>query len=309
MKVVVEGNTAAKTLIVVLHGGPGGDAQIYNLAATKFSDPLEENYGLVYWDQRGSGNSAGTFSKDKLTMQQYVTDLERLLTLLEYQYGTDVNFFLLGHSWGGMLGTAFLTKPANQARVKGWMNVDGVVNFRDYGGFVYDALESTAKEQISANNFPEFWEEVQTDLSEMNRNRLTETEKLQLNNYGYRVDYYLRESGLVNEINAEAGQYAYFSYHDATLGVFNNFLSGSTVYQDIKDRDLTDQLPNIDVPALFMWGKYDLVVPTSIGKVAYEQHGSMEKELIIYEASGHSPMLNEAAVFSRDVMEFVERYR
>lgn len=309
MKVVVEGNTASKTFLVIIHGGPGGDAQIYNLAATEFSDPLEEDYALVYWDQRGSGNSAGIYNQSTLTIEQYVTDLERLLTALEYQYGSDIGLFLLGHSWGGMLGTAFLTKPENEARIKGWINVDGVIDFAGYDEMVYDALSTEAALQIQQNNFVTEWAELQDFLNEIDRNNISDDEKLRLNNYGHRVDYWLRESGFVNNINANSSKYAYFSYHDSSTGVFNSIFTGGKLYNRIKDLDFTPELSKMQVPALFLWGKYDFVVPISIGQVAYDNHGGMDKELVIFERSGHSPMLNEAVNFNAPLIDFIERLK
>lgn len=309
MKVVVEGNTASKTFVVIIHGGPGGDAQIYNLAATEFSDPLEEDYALVYWDQRGSGNSAGQYRGATLTIEQYVTDLERLLTTLEYQYGSDISLFLLGHSWGGMLGTAFLTKPENQQRIKGWINVDGVVDFAGYDEMVYDALSKEMAEQLKLGNFTEEWTELQDYLNDVDRNNISDVEKLRLNNYGYRVDYWLRESGFVNNIDVKAGKYAYFSYHDANVGAFNSIVTGSVVYNRIKDLDFTSDLSGIEVPGLFLWGKYDFVVPVEMGKIAFDNHGAIDKELIIFERSGHSPMLNEPAAFNAPLVAFIERLK
>ena len=140
MPVLVEGNTASGVFVIVIHGGPGGDAMIYNTALTSFSDPMETRYAMVYWDQRGSGNASGNYDDDKLIMDQFVDDLDKLITVIEHRYGNELSIFLLGHSWGGALGSAYITTGDNQDRLNGWINVGGVHNFPDYGKMTRNLL-------------------------------------------------------------------------------------------------------------------------------------------------------------------------
>src|SRR3989304_1053561 len=90
MPVYVEGNLLYKTFIIVLHGGPGGNAHTYNTAIPAFSDRMEENFVMVYYDQRGSGTSLGHYKHSDLTVEQHVEDLGFLIRLLLGKYGTDI---------------------------------------------------------------------------------------------------------------------------------------------------------------------------------------------------------------------------
>jgi len=85
LPVYVEGNGYSKKFVIVIHGGPGGDAQIYNNFSKAFSKTLEDNFAMVYYDQRGSGTSVGKFNGDLLNVNQHVEDLEKLITLLKSQ--------------------------------------------------------------------------------------------------------------------------------------------------------------------------------------------------------------------------------
>jgi len=93
----------ANPVIVILHGGPGGDYR----SMLKLNEPLggprlSDDYYMVYWDQRGSGLSK-RHDKDVLTLDVYVNDLNTLVD--RYSGGRPV--FLIGESWGGMFAARY----------------------------------------------------------------------------------------------------------------------------------------------------------------------------------------------------------
>ena len=72
---------------------------------------------------------------------------------------------------------------------------------------------------------------------------------------------------------------------------------------------MTDRLNEVEIPSLFLWGKYDFVVPPALGEDAYNLVNTTEKELVIFERSGHSPMFDEPVLFTEKVKGFVELYK
>ena len=68
---------------------------------------LEEDYAFVYYDPRGSGEAQGNAKPESFTVEQFVKDLEQLVYLVRHKYNNPT-LFLMGHSWGGGLGKAFL---------------------------------------------------------------------------------------------------------------------------------------------------------------------------------------------------------
>ena len=55
MPIRVHGNTASKTFMMMVHGGPGGDAIVYRSDFVK--SQVEPEFAVVYWDQRNGGAS------------------------------------------------------------------------------------------------------------------------------------------------------------------------------------------------------------------------------------------------------------
>jgi len=88
-------------MIVVVHGGPGSDYR-YLLNCKAFAD---NGYFVVFYDQRGSGLSR-RHDKDSYSIQVMYDDLTAVIA--HYRRSPAQKVFLLGHSWGAMLSTAYI---------------------------------------------------------------------------------------------------------------------------------------------------------------------------------------------------------
>lgn len=90
-------------MIVVLHGGPGADYR-YLLNCKEFAS---QGYRVVFYDQRGAGLSE-RFPYSFYTMQVLYDDLTAVIE--HYRSSPTQPIFLLGHSWGAMLATAYINQ-------------------------------------------------------------------------------------------------------------------------------------------------------------------------------------------------------
>lgn len=94
----------ANPVVVVIHGGPGGDyGYLLNLHA------LADDYFVVFYDQRGAGLSPRV-AAEELTLQTSVDDLHRMVT----HFGQGAPVRLIGHSWGAMLAAAYAGQHPDQ---------------------------------------------------------------------------------------------------------------------------------------------------------------------------------------------------
>ncbi len=122
-------------LIVVLHGGPGSDYR-YLLNCKDLAD---HGYRVVFYDQRGTGLSQ-RFLKSYYTnkglsaLEQVYEDLAGVIA--HYKTSPTQKVFLLGQSWGGMLGIAYTGKFPN--------SVDGLV-VCEPGGLKWDDVVEYVK--------------------------------------------------------------------------------------------------------------------------------------------------------------------
>ena len=116
----------ADPMIVVLHGGPGGDYRSI-LNCKEFAN---DGYYVVFYDQRGSGLSQRHNEDEGLfDGQTFIDDLEAVINY--YKQSPDQKVILMGHSWGGMLAAEYVNQNPEE--------IDGLV-IMEAGGLIMDDM-------------------------------------------------------------------------------------------------------------------------------------------------------------------------
>lgn len=75
---------------------------------------------------------------------------------------------------------------------------------------------------------------------------------------------------------------------------------------NILELNLTQQLKNIKTPTLVLWGRHDGINTIEMGMEAFESLGAEEKNMVIFENSGHQPFIDEPDAFTTEVLHLVE---
>ena len=313
MPAYIYGNGASNTFVILLHGGPGGSGLEYRFG--QYAADLEERYAMVYLDQRGQGMAQGNYSVPDVTIDEMVEDVRALALTLRHKYGDNISLFLMGHSWGGTLGSAVMVTQDYQNLFRGWIEVDGAHDLP----LVYSAgirlFQTIGTQQIAAGNSVDFWQEILDSVNLMNPDPAfaLDDDILYLNQKGFEAEGELNSAGVLNDSD--------FSGFDQQLTnslVYNNALTawwsgnitnGRLTEAGLEQYSATPLLNRITTPTLLLWGKYDFVVSPELGESALAQLGSTDKQLIIFDYSGHSPMDTEPDLFVTSVVSFVDRYR
>lgn len=304
MPAYIMGNGAEKVFLITLHGGPGGIG--LGFRGTAFSE-IEEQYAVVYFDQRGSGMSQGSYSKDEISIDIMAEDVLALVKVMQRKYGSDSRFFLLGHSWGGTLGSATLLKDQND--FKGWIEVDGANNPAGLYNQYIETFTATANMQIALGNSIDFWESVLGFVSEVDPVS-NKDDFLELNNKAFDIDDQFIDDGFIDtpDIGPE-GDNSNFQYNILTALWNNGQIARILVDEQclFETTDFSKQLSEVEIPSLFISGQYDMIVPTVSAEIAFENIGSDIKELLIFDRSGHAPMFSEPERFAEEVLRFMDQ--
>ncbi|GAB1855555.1 alpha/beta fold hydrolase [Flavobacteriaceae bacterium MHTCC 0001] len=303
MPAYIHGNASEKVFLIILHGGPGGFGLAHRGATIK--SKIEKECAVVYFDQRGSGMAQGSYSKDEINIDIMAEDILALAKVIKHKYGNDSKLFLMGHSWGGTLGPASLLK--DQSYFLGWINVDGAHNPQNIYTAYINNFRRVALEQIEIGNNIDYWESI-IDLTNTVQPTYNLDDLGTLNSEAVEAEIKLRNSGLINK-EEEIDSKIIFKYNILTL--IRNMIK----IQSILDEDLfqninyTNRLTEITIPSLVLWGKYDMVVPVQFANESFDNLGSKDKELIVFEKSGHSPMFSEPELFADKVIQFINRHK
>jgi pimeloyl-ACP methyl ester carboxylesterase len=297
MPVWVRGNKSSNVFIIFLHGGPGTTS--LDIAISPAHKQLQNDYALVYYDQRLSGGAQGNAKPESLTLEQFVEDLEKIVYLVRYKY-KNPTIFLMGHSWGGGLGTAYLLSTENQKYISGWIGGDTAHNWEEGMILSWEWVKNKANAKIDAGIDVNYWKK---ELDWYNTASYTWDNFLNrhVNNVDKLDGYYYNSSNNTDFPRWTAPlPLLFFLYFNNMQKQFN-----------LEKLNLSSQMYRITIPSMILWGRHDGIFPVELAQDAYDSLGtdSNNKYLCIFEYSAHSPLREEPDLFVFKVKEFIEKYR
>jgi len=303
MPAYIHGNASEKVFLIILHGGPGGSGLQYRVNAIRTE--IEKNNAVVYFDQRGSGSAQGNYSEKEVSIDIMAEDVLALAKVIKAKYGNDSKLFLMGHSWGGALGPATLLK--NQEVFSGWIDVDGSHDPKGLYDTYKVVFKEIADEQIALGNSIDYWKSI-LDLAS-NTGAYSLENYYSLNRAANGVAEILAKDKVINESKADFGTDT--PSENGPIVSWNKYKIGQILDEKGLNENVsyTNRLSEITIPSLVLWGKYDIVVPTLYAQEAFDNLGSSNKEIFIFEKSAHSPMYTEPDLFSNKVLEFINSHK
>ena len=118
--------------VLLLHGGPGATHEVFEAFDAFLPEDGIEYY---YYDQLGSYYSDQPDDPKLLTIDRFVDEVEQVRKAL----GLDKdNFYLLGHSWGGILAIEYAL--AHQDHLKGLVIANMMSSIPAYNKYANDVL-------------------------------------------------------------------------------------------------------------------------------------------------------------------------
>jgi proline iminopeptidase len=106
--VILRGRDRSNPILVLIHGGPGvSETPLFR----HYNAALENNFLVVYWDQRYAGQSLDPFSPRPVheKTEEYVSDLGALIDRLRSRFRRD-KVVVLAHSWGTVPGLLYVER-------------------------------------------------------------------------------------------------------------------------------------------------------------------------------------------------------
>jgi pimeloyl-ACP methyl ester carboxylesterase len=291
MPVWVTGNWRSNRILLHVHGGPGTTNGIYFQKESYAR--LADEFGIAYWEQRASGTSLG-HHRGILTVEQYVEDLDRVVTVLEHRY-PDAEFVLMGHSWGGFLTASYLLDPVRQARFRGWIVQDGAID-------VSCARLNLARDFVLERGVPgaaEFYASRWICDPVTNENNQIEIH-LQHSLYVRAAGGYdVRPERVLS--GDETNELLFASQFDL-IGVTQN---APLPIRDYYGRNLIPELSAVTIPSLVLWGTHDIITHHSQAMEVFDGLGASRRRIVLFEDSGHNPWAEQPEAFHEAVASFL----
>jgi proline iminopeptidase len=118
--------------LLLLHGGPGATHEYFEALESQLASAGIE---LIYYDQLGSDFSDKPTDASLWTIDRFVEEVEQVRAALGL---TRDNFYLLGHSWGGILATEYALKYPQH--LKGLIISNMMMSIPDYNRYASEVL-------------------------------------------------------------------------------------------------------------------------------------------------------------------------
>jgi pimeloyl-ACP methyl ester carboxylesterase len=306
MRVLVEGNTAAKTFIVFVHGGPGVSSYFFN--TDYISDNLEDKFAIAYWDERNAGASQGNSNANKLNLDQMAEDLKKVIQVLKSRYGQDISVFLMGHSFGALISSDFITKSDYQYMIKGLINADGAHNYPLNDTLTRNMLLTVGELQVALNRNVGEWNRI-IDYCKSHTGNFSLKESLELDKYATEAEEYIPG---INQMKYAELVIKYAARNKIPLtSVLSNLLytSNSDLIEEIAKKEFSTSLYKVTIPVLILWGKYDFICPKELGDDFLLRISSTEKSMVVSPVSGHNIIWQDEKFFCDEVAKFVNKFK
>lgn len=272
-----------KPVVLFLHGGPGMPMM---WMAHRFQRPLEDEFLLVHWDQRGAGKSfAEPPPPESMTDERILSDALELVDTLSRRYGQD-RVLLVGHSWGSYVGTLFARRWPE--RLHAYVGVGQVTGFADRDSVVEAWLRERAGETGE--------EEA---LDDLNRRAEAAHEK-----------WLFRFGG---EIHGETSYLPFvwtglrapeYGLMDVARVARGSSWSSEHMREIAIGGPLGEVVDCLAVPVWVFEGRYDYVTPAALADRWLERLRAPSKRRVRFEASAHFPPFEEPEAF-RDALRAV----
>lgn len=129
-----------KMKVLLLNGGPGATHEYFECMESFLP---KEGIEFIYYDQLGCGNSDNPKDTAMWSLPRYVEEVEQVRQALNLNKD---NFYLLGHSWGGILAAEYAFKY--QQNLKGLIISNMMMSIPDYGKYADNVLAKQMKPEV-----------------------------------------------------------------------------------------------------------------------------------------------------------------
>jgi proline iminopeptidase len=272
----VGNNPTAKLLL--LHGGPAATHEYFE-ACDSFLPAAGIEY--YYYDQLGSAYSDQPDEPDLWQVDRFVDEVEQVRTALGLDAG---NFFLLGHSWGGILAIEYALR--HQQHLKGLVISNMMSSIPAYNEYARTVLMPAMDQaQLVQIKHLESIGETETPAYMELLNDHYEQHVLRMPAQDW-PEPVVRSFGHVNR-----------SIYVPMQGPSELGASGL-----LADWDRTESLKDIRVPTLTIGGTYDTMDPAHMEKMATRFPNG---RFLLCPKAGHMAMYDDQATYFRGLIDFI----
>jgi pimeloyl-ACP methyl ester carboxylesterase len=286
----IRGRDRRNPILLFLHGGP---AAVTMPASYTFQSPWEDFFTVVQWDQRGAGKTYAANTEQQMspgmTIEGMTDDAAQVVQYLRQHYGKQ-KIFLLGHSWGTVLGTRLARQHPDWFHA--YIGVGQVVNVRrnEEIGFAFalraakaDHNQEAVRELEALMPYPGT---VPMTLQRIGTRSKWETYYGGLTHGRKDFSYYADAEGL----SPDYDQAELDAIGKGSVYTLNHLL------QPLLGVDL-DDMTDFGCPVLLFVGQHDYTTSHELAEQWFERIRAPSKRMVLFADSAHMVMQEQPGRF------------
>ena len=269
-----------KIKLLLLNGGPGATHEYFECMESFLP---AEGIEFIYYDQLGCGNSDNPKDTSMWDLARYVEEVEQVRQALNIDKN---NFYLLGHSWGGILAMQYALKY--QDNLKGLIISNMMSSCPDYGKY--------AQEVLSKQFDPKILDTIRQIEAKADFENPKYMELLMPNFYAKHI-LRMPLNQWPEPVNRSLGKINKSLY--VTMQGPSEFgIGGNLVNWDVKA-----QLPQIKTPTLTIGGTHDTMDPEHMKWMSTQvQHG----RFLLCPNGSHMSLYDDQQTYMNGLIKFLK---
>ncbi|MGG9963738.1 proline iminopeptidase-family hydrolase [Ferruginibacter sp. SUN106] len=269
-----------KIKLLLLNGGPGATHEYFECFESFFP---QQDIEFIYYDQLGCGLSDNPKDTSMWDLARFVEEVEQVRKALHL---TKDNFYLLGHSWGGILAMQYALKY--QDNLKGLIISNMMSSCPDYGKYAQEVLA------------PQFDQKILDTIRQIEKKGDFENPKymeLLMPNFYAKHICRIPIDQWPEPVNRSFAKMNHSLY--VTMQGPSEFgIGGNLINWDVKK-----QLPQIKVPTLTIGGKFDTMDPEHMKWMSTQvQHG----RFLLCPNGSHMDMYDDQKNYFPGLISFIK---
>jgi proline iminopeptidase len=263
--------------VLLLHGGPAFTHEYMECFESFFP---KEGFEFYEYDQLGSAYSDQPKDSSLWTTARFVEEVEQVRKAI---HADKNNFYVLGNSWGGILGMEYALKY--QQNMKGLIVANMVASIPDYNRYANDVLAKQMDPKVVA--------EIRGFEAKKDYSNPTYEELLTTNFYNQHI---CRLNPWPEPVMRS------FAHYNKEIYVMMQGPSEFSASGRLENWDIKNRLKEIAVPTLMIGAKYDTMDPTAME----EQSKMVKNGSYLYCPNGsHLAMWDDQKVFMNGVIKWI----
>lgn len=293
----VRGADPSNPLLLYLHGGPGSPMMAESWT---FQRPWEDFFTVIQWDQRGAGK---TFAANggkldvPLSIERMQADAEELIEYLLRRYHQR-KIFLLGHSWGSVLGVRIaLHRPD---LLSAYIGVGQVVNMRRNEAVGYELTLKEARRDGNAEAIAQLQGITPYPGKDGTLSIEATGVERKWDRYYRGMIYALRD----DDEDGRRRMSSLYSEEDVAAADRGESESVKALWPQLATVDF-DRVRRLDCPFFLFAGAQDRTTPTVIAKAFYEQVQAPDKRYFEISNAAHYVLSEAPGLVLLDLVQYI----